>query len=68
MAHAGLVRTQSSLTISGVLLATRQSTCAGKTARNTALAVPMLDTKASLESGTSSFCDALEVNEKDAHC
>jgi hypothetical protein len=55
------------LTISGVLLAVLQSACAGKTVRNPALAALMLDTKAVLESDTSGFCNALELNKKDAH-
>lgn len=55
------------LTISSVLLAIWQSTCAGKTVRNAAQAALMLDTKPILESGTSGFCNVLELNEKDAH-
>jgi len=34
--------------------------------RNVALAALMLDAKAILESGTSGFCNVLELNEKDA--
>jgi hypothetical protein len=55
------------LTISGVLLAVWQSTCAGKTVRNAALAAFMLDTKAVLESDTGGFRNVLDLNEKDAH-
>jgi hypothetical protein len=55
------------LTVSGVLLAILQSTCAGKTVRNPALAALLLDSKAVLESDSDGLCNALELNRNDAH-
>jgi hypothetical protein len=52
------------LTVSGVLLAIWQSTCAGKTVRSVVLAALMLDTKSH---STSGFCNVLDLSEKDAH-